>query len=118
MSPARSPAAPARISRHPSLPAKPAWDYLELKLRADQTNSVHCTKRFRPHPKDEGLSLGWHRPDLADETDWRDIRIGTAWEAQGYPALDGWAWYRLWVDIPARWQGRPVFLSFEGGRPG
>lgn len=93
---------------------KPAWDYLKLKLQAEQTNLVACTWRFRPDPKNEGLSLGWHRPDLADEADWPAIRIGSAWETQGYPALDGWAWYRLWVDIPDRWRGRPVFVSFEG----
>jgi beta-galactosidase/beta-glucuronidase len=33
---------------------------------------------------------------------------------QGYPELDGWAWYRLWVDIPGSWQTRDVYLSFEG----
>ena len=35
-------------------------------------------------------------------------------ESQGYTALDGWAWYRLWVDIPEHWKGGEVFLSFEG----
>ena len=33
---------------------------------------------------------------------------------QGYPALDGWAWYRIEVDVPPGWQGRDTFLSFEG----
>lgn len=91
-----------------------AWSYLKQKLHAEQTNLTACTWQFRPDPKDEGLALGWHRPGGASDEAWRDIRIGTAWEAQGYPNLDGWAWYRLWVDIPARWQGRPVFVSFEG----
>jgi beta-galactosidase/beta-glucuronidase len=37
-----------------------------------------------------------------------------AWESQGYPTLDGWAWYRVQVEIPRHWQGREIFLSFEG----
>ena len=40
--------------------------------------------------------------------------MGQHWESQGFPALDKWAWYRVEVEIPARWQGRPVYLSFEG----
>jgi len=28
--------------------------------------------------------------------------------------LDGWAWYRLSIEVPARWKQREVFLSFEG----
>lgn len=90
------------------------WTSLKQQLHAEQTNLVARTWRFRPDPNDEGLAQGWQRTQLASEDGWSDIRIGTAWESQGWPALDGWAWYRLTVEIPARWQGRPVFLSFEG----
>jgi hypothetical protein len=90
------------------------WTYLKSKLHAEQTNLVSCTWRFRPDPQNEGLARGWQSPALASEVDWKDIRIGAYWESQGYPALDGWAWYRLWVDIPEHWKGGEVFLSFEG----
>jgi hypothetical protein len=90
------------------------WAFLKNKLHAERTNLVACTWRFQPDPKNQGLALGWHKPTLASEDGWKDIRIGTAWESQGYPSLDGWAWYRLSVEIPARWEGRDVFLSFEG----
>ena len=69
--------------------------------------------KFQPDPDDEGLARDWQSPEFA-ANDWKDIRIGLAWESQGYPALDKWAWYRLWVDIPKNWQGRDIFLSFEG----
>jgi hypothetical protein len=104
----RSPAAPRR-----ALPEQ-AWTHLKHQLHAERTNLVAVPWRFRPDPKNEGLAQGWHRRALASEEGWKDIRIGAAWESQGYPALDGWAWYRLEVEIPARWQGRDVFLSFEG----
>ncbi len=88
------------------------WTYLKARLHAEQTNLVSRTWRFKPDPKAEGLAQGWQSPDLASDRDWKDIEIGKWWESQGYPDLDGWAWYRLWVEVPAHW--KEVFLSFEG----
>jgi hypothetical protein len=90
------------------------WTALKNQLHAERTNLVACTWRFKPDPKNEGLSQGWHQANLATEDGWKDIRIGTTWESQGYSDLDGWAWYRLSFDIPAHWKQREVFLSFEG----
>jgi hypothetical protein len=90
------------------------WGYLKARLHADQTNLVSRLWQFKPDPKGEGLTKGWHLPSLPSAADWKEIHIGTWWELEGYPELDGWAWYRLWVDIPATWEGPDVFLSFEG----
>jgi Glycosyl hydrolases family 2, sugar binding domain/Glycosyl hydrolases family 2 len=90
------------------------WGSLKSRLHAEQTNLVSCIWRFKPDPQNEGVAQGWQSPALASEADWKDIRIGAYWESQGYPALDGWAWYRLWVDIPEHWKSGDVFLSFEG----
>jgi beta-galactosidase/beta-glucuronidase len=90
------------------------WGYLKVQLHAEQTNLVSCTWRFKPDPQNEGLARGWQSPALASDADWKDIRIGAHWESQGYPALDGWAWYRLWVDIPESWKSGDIYLSFEG----
>jgi hypothetical protein len=98
---------------HHALPDE-TWAYLKSKLHAEQTNLVNRAWEFRPDPQNEGLTRGWHNPKLASDEGWKDIRIGAYWESQGYPALDGWAWYRLWVDIPQSWQGRDIFLSFAG----
>ena len=104
----RSPEAP----RHAL--AGEVWEYARARLHAEQTNLVTRTWRFKPDPDGEGLARGWQSPQLTSAADWNDIRVGNWWELQGYPALDGWAWYRLWVDIPPSWRGRDVFLSFEG----
>jgi hypothetical protein len=90
------------------------WGYLKARLHADQTNLVSRLWQFKPDPKGEGLTQGWHSTALASDADWKPIHIGTWWELQGYPELDGWAWYRLWVDIPGSWTTRDVYLSFEG----
>jgi beta-galactosidase/beta-glucuronidase len=90
------------------------WVHLKTKLNAEKVDLVAKVWDFKPDPNDEGLAQGWHLPELASTEGWKDIRVGRAWEGQGYPALDKWAWYRLEVDIPDRWRGRDVFLSFEG----
>ena len=46
--------------------------------------------------EDAGMAGGepvWAAPDL-DDADWRTIRVPGVWEEQGYPGLDGFAWYR------------------------
>ena len=35
-----------------------------------------------------------------NDTDWPPIKIGAAWETQGYDKYDGFAWYRLHIVIP------------------
>ncbi len=36
-----------------------------------------------------------------DDSGWKTIVPGTVWEKQGYPAYDGYAWYRVTFVIPA-----------------
>lgn len=69
--------------------------------------------KFKPDPKDEGLSKGWHMKNFGS-SDWADIKIDKHWEAQGYPDLDGWAWYRLTVKVPNSFEGKDVYLKFTG----
>jgi hypothetical protein len=90
-----------------------SWTELKAKLHEDSLPLTQRTWRFQPDPKNQGLSEGWSKPDHADAA-WPEIRVGTAWEAQGHPALDGWAWYRITVTVPAHWSNRPVFLNIEG----
>jgi hypothetical protein len=90
------------------------WQQLKTKLHEEKISLMDMPWRFKPDPKAEGVAHGWHLPVLTPDDTWREIRIGRAWEAEGYPLLDGWAWYRLAVGVPARWQGQPVYLSFEG----
>jgi hypothetical protein len=69
--------------------------------------------KFRPDPNNDGLANGWHKPD-AKTADWADIKINRHWEAQGYPDLDGWAWYRLNLTVPTSFAGHEIYLKFTG----
>ena len=65
--------------------------------------------RFRPDPDDAGPAQAWQSPDYSD-ADWAVLQAGTRWEEQGYPDLEGFGWYRRWVEVPETWQGRKVWL--------
>ncbi len=93
---------------------EPLWQRIKDKIHEEKIPLVEKAWRFKPDPKNEGVQQGWALPGHADAAGWSEIRIGRSWESQGYPALDGWAWYRLRVQVPAHWTNRPVFLSFEG----
>lgn len=41
----------------------------------------------------------WANPDFND-SDWDEIQSQDTWEDQGYPFLDGFAWYRKTVELP------------------
>ncbi|MDM7925555.1 MAG: alpha/beta fold hydrolase [bacterium] len=64
-----------------------------------------------------GDSLEWAMP-VYDDSGWKPIQSGTAWEKQGYIGYDGYAWYRATVHIPSSIRKR---AEKEGGfllRPG
>ena len=48
-----------------------------------------------------------------DDSEWADISIGQAWEAQGYAGYNGGAWYRTQIKVDAK-EGQPVHLAFGG----
>ena len=48
-----------------------------------------------------------------DDSEWADIKIGQAWEAQGYAGYNGGAWYRTQIKVKAK-EGQPVHLAFGG----
>jgi cephalosporin-C deacetylase-like acetyl esterase len=45
----------------------------------------------------------WASPDY-DDSAWATLSAALSWENQGYPDLDGFAWYRQQLVIPAEWQ--------------
>ncbi len=82
-----------------------------------QQRTIDLTRRqwqFRPDPDNQGLQDRWQMPDVAADDHWKPIQVGRAWEGLGYPDLDGWAWYRITVDIPRSWQGSRAYVSFQG----
>ncbi|GMV92048.1 MAG: hypothetical protein AMXMBFR82_18260 [Candidatus Hydrogenedentota bacterium] len=76
----------------------PAW----IDLAADW--------RFKPDPEHVGLRDGWLSVSY-DDSEWTALDAGTRWEDQGFPELDGFAWYRRWVDVPALWGGAKAWLT-------
>ena len=73
----------------------------------------NLTWKFKPDPQDVGLAQGWAHPSQST-SDWGDIRIDRAWEGQGFPNLDGWAWYHKAVDVPESFENHETFVRFTG----
>ncbi|MFL5562774.1 MAG: sialate O-acetylesterase [Gemmatimonadaceae bacterium] len=78
-------------------------DSVSAALRARYGNLAH----------DSGLVDGvarWAAPTLGD-SGWSDIRAPELWESQGYPDLDGIAWYRTTVTLSPAEAGHDAELS-------
>ena len=69
--------------------------------------------RFRPDPEDRGVAEKWFSESFVDD-DWAVLRAGLRWEDQGFPDVDGFAWYRRCVRIPVEWKDKKVWLYFGG----
>jgi hypothetical protein len=48
-------------------------------------------------------------PDF-DDRGWTDIFVPAAWEDEGFPGYDGYAWYRKRFTLPKNAQGRYLYL--------
>ena len=83
---------------------------LDAALRADLLELPEWG--FRVDPDDQGVDRGWAGSDGGQQ--WRAIRAGRHWEAQGVEHYDGIAWYRAQVEIPERWAGERISAVFEG----
>jgi hypothetical protein len=69
---------------------------------------------FLTDPNDVGEAAGWFR-DGAIGGNWQTIRTTSAsWSDQGLHYYKGIAWYRTQVEIPARFDGRQLYLWFGG----
>jgi len=67
--------------------------------------------RFSPDKKNIGTSEKWYAVSF-DDSQWAMLDAGKKWEEQGYPDLDGYAWYRKTIDIPEDWKGKDVWVKF------
>jgi alpha-galactosidase len=47
-----------------------------------------------------GDDPSWTGPNVGD-SNWKPIEVGKQWEVQGYTGYDGYAWYRLHINIPS-----------------
>ena len=53
-----------------------------------------------------GDDIAWKEQNY-DDSDWKDIKTSIVWEEQGYPNLDGYAWYRIRFFLPESLQETP-----------
>lgn len=65
-------------------------------LSAGETVRLDANWRFKP-----GDDLAWAGVSL-DERGWSPIKVGVAWQKQGWEQLQGHAWYRLKFTLPER----------------
>ena len=68
---------------------------------------------FQPDPEGRGEAGGWHLPTFSP-SDWVTLEAGKRWEEQGFPDLDGPAWYRRSFNVPAAWRDQPVWFVMGG----
>jgi hypothetical protein len=80
-----------------------------------QSSSINLAEdwKFSPDPKAVGESKGWQSRNWPD-AGWATLQAGRPWEEQGFPDLDGIAWYRKIVEVPKDWGGHPVWLVLGG----
>ncbi len=45
-----------------------------------------------------------------DDSKWEEIFVPSAWEDEGYPGYDGYAWYRKHFRLPAGAEKKPLYL--------
>jgi hypothetical protein len=67
-----------------------------FSLDRDRQPVVALSGLWRFHPGDNSA---WADPRL-DDSGWSLIRGDNTWNAQGFPNLDGFAWYRARVELP------------------
>ncbi len=86
---------------------------LREEVSARQWSIESMDWRFQPDAGQHGVAANWQAIDF-DDSDWETIHADRHWESQGQETLDGWAWYRLAVDMPADWPEGATWLSFSG----
>lgn len=69
--------------------------------------------RFQPDSYRAGERAGWAAPEF-DDQGWPTLVAGKGWEQQGYPNLDGSAWYRRRIDLPLEITAAGGDLRFGG----
>ena len=80
---------------------------------APKTIDLSENWKFSPDTQNVGMSEKWYAVDF-DDSNWDTLNAGVRWEDQGYPDLDGTAWYRKSILIPADWKGKTVWMKFRG----
>ncbi len=89
-----------------------AVEYLD---RTPEREAAERAQRATRQKRIEELRVRPVAPDRAqsafDDSEWKTIELPATWESAGFPELDGVAWFRRAVTIPAAWAGRELVLE-------
>jgi len=83
--------------------------------KTEQQKTIDLSKnwKFSPDKSNTGLTEKWYANDF-DDSKWDKLDAGLRWEDQGFPNLDGHAWYRKKIEIPEEWKAKDVWIKFGG----
>lgn len=85
-----------------------AWfDDVELTGKVAAVFPVSLEGIWKFHPGDDPR---WAATDYSDSA-WSVIKVPALWEEEGYPDLEGFAWYRRTVKLPANVTGKTMLLT-------
>ena len=85
------------------------WPREIAKQMAKDTVSLPIDWAFRTDPDKTGEAKGWATAGF-DESKWEKIPTDRPWDESGYAKFDGYGWYRLRVNLPAKLPGEPVLM--------
>jgi hypothetical protein len=80
-------------------------------MLAQDTNSVDLRGMAAFQAGDDPI---WRSKYIDEEQSWNFIEVPSPWENQGYPLLDGFAWYRIRFRIPGSMRGDSLVLVLSG----
>lgn len=93
---------------------EPVWRGIRRGLASEQRSLVEVRWRFRPETPGSATDAAWIQPAPEFLEQLPTVAIGQWWESQGYPSLDGAAWYYCVLTLPPAWVGQEVYLTFTG----
>lgn len=81
----------------------------DLEKERQQIAELSGLWRFHTGDDPDGR-LGWASSDF-DDSSWALLRPSEPWDQQGYKGYQGFAWYRLRVDLPAKRMALALFIE-------
>lgn len=78
---------------------------------AQDTTSIDLRGLAAFRPGDDDV---WRSKYIDEEQEWNFVHVPGAWEENGFPLLDGFAWYRVRFTIPRFMRGDSLLLVMSG----
>ncbi len=86
------------------------WDYAITTVGSIKLPEKNW--KFATDPDGNGHERNFFAENF-DDSRWKTIGVGN-WETQGFPGYDGFAWYRISFDAPAKMECNAAELNFGG----